>query len=323
MKRTVGSVRIGMLSASVSRRGRATNSFRELLQRSELIVAPGAYDCITARLIAQARFPAVYMTGAGTAAAAGFPDYGLVTMTEMVENARRIAAVVDVPVIADADTGYGSELNVTRTIREFERAGVAAIHLEDQEFPKRCGHLDDKRIIDREAFLAKIRAAVAARRDPEFVIIARTDARAVVDFEEAVSRANDALDAGADLAFVEAPQTLEEIAAIPKRVHGPCLLNWVAGGKTPLVDLATVAQLGYRLVIAPGLLLSRVVSACDAALAALRPGGAYPTHADEPPIRALFERFGAREWDQVRDRVNEPVSRRRTRNRSTRSGRSR
>jgi 2-methylisocitrate lyase-like PEP mutase family enzyme len=285
------------------------NSLKALLRRPELIIAPGAYDCITARLVAQARFPAVYMTGAGTAAAAGFPDYGLVTMTEMVENARRIAAVVDVPVIADTDTGYGNELNVTRTVREFERAGVAAIHLEDQEFPKRCGHLDEKRIIDREAFLSKIRAAVAARRDTEFAIIARTDARAVVDLDEAVSRANGALAAGADLAFVEAPQTLEEVAAIPKKVRGPCLLNWIAGGKTPLVDLGTIAQLGYRLAIVPGLLLSRVVSACDSALAALKPGGSYPVRADEPSVRALFERFGAREWDHLRDRGNAPVSR--------------
>jgi 2-methylisocitrate lyase-like PEP mutase family enzyme len=285
------------------------NSLRALLQRSELIVAPGAYDCITARLIAQGGFPAVYMTGAGTAAAAGFPDYGLVTMTEMVENARRIAAVVNVPVIADADTGYGNELNVTRTIREFERAGVAAVHLEDQEFPKRCGHLDDKRIIDREAFLSKIRAAAAARRNPEFVIIARTDARAVVDLDEAVSRANGALEAGADLAFVEAPQTLDEIAAIPKRVRGPCLLNWIAGGKTPLVDLDTVAQLGYRLAIAPGLLLSRAVSACESALAKLKAEAVYPVNATEPSVRALFDRFGTREWDAVRERASESTSR--------------
>jgi 2-methylisocitrate lyase-like PEP mutase family enzyme len=286
------------------------SSLKELLKRPELIVAPGAYDCITARLIVQARFPVVYMTGAGTAAAAGFPDYGLVTLTEMVENARRITAAVNVPVIADADTGYGNELNVTRTVREFERAGVAAIHLEDQEFPKRCGHLDDKRIIDREAFLSKIRAAVQARSRPEFAIIARTDARAAVDFDEAVSRANGALAAGADLAFVEAPQTLEEIAAIPKSVRGPCLLNWIVGGKTPLVDLRTVAQLGYRVAIAPGLLLSRVVSACESALAALEPDGPYPVQGDEPSLRSLFERFGAREWDRVRDRVvNEPAGR--------------
>jgi 2-methylisocitrate lyase-like PEP mutase family enzyme len=285
------------------------SSLKALLLRPELVIAPGAYDCITARLVVQARFPAVYMTGAGTAAAAGFPDYGLVTMTEMVENARRIAAVANVPVIADADTGYGNELNVTRTVREFERAGVAAIHLEDQEFPKRCGHLDDKRIIDREAFFSKIRAAVQARSRPEFAIIARTDARAVVDLDEAVSRANGALAAGADAAFVEAPQTLEEIAAIPKKVRGPCLLNWIAGGKTPLVDLRRIAQLGYRVAIAPGLLLSRVVSACESALAAIEPDGAYPVRGDEPSVRSLFERFGAREWDQVRDRVNEPAGR--------------
>jgi 2-methylisocitrate lyase-like PEP mutase family enzyme len=186
---------------------------------------------------------------------------------------------------------------------------VAAVHLEDQEFPKRCGHLDDKRIIDREAFLSKIRAAAAARRNPEFVIIARTDARAVVDLDEAVSRANGALDAGADLAFVEAPQTLDEIAAIPKRVRGPCLLNWIAGGKTPLVDLDTVAQLGYRLAIAPGLLLSRAVSACESALAKLKAEAVYPVNATEPSVRALFDRFGAREWDAVRERASESSSR--------------
>src|SRR5947199_568933 len=195
---------------------------RQLLKQ-DMIVAPGAYDCISARTIEQAGFSAVYMTGAGTAATLGYPDYGLLSMSEMAENAGRLAAAVGVPVIADADTGYGNELNVTRTVREYERAGVAAIHLEDQEFPKRCGHLDDKRIVERGAFLAKIRAAVAARRDPDFMIIARTDARAVVGFDEAVSRANESLSAGADMAFVEAPQTVEEIAAIPERVNGPCL----------------------------------------------------------------------------------------------------
>jgi 2-methylisocitrate lyase-like PEP mutase family enzyme len=275
------------------------NSLRTLLGQPGLVVAPGAYDCITARLVAQAAFPAVYMTGAGTAAAAGFPDYGLLTMSEMVDNARRIAAVVGVPVIADADTGYGNELNVTRTIREYERAGVAAVHLEDQEFPKRCGHLDDKRIVEREAFLCKIRAAVAARQDGDLVIIARTDARAVVGLDEAVLRANEALRAGADVAFVEAPQTVEEIAAVPERVNGPCLFNWIAGGKTPLVDLRAVEQLGYRLVIAPALLLSRVVGACDSALAAVKQSPTYPLQDTEPSIRELFDRFGAREWDRV------------------------
>src|SRR5579859_1649173 len=164
--------------------------FRELLRRDGMIVAPGAYDCITARMIARAGFDCVYMTGAGTAATLGYPDFGLVTMSEMVDNAGRIAAAVDVPVIADADTGYGNELNVIRTVREYEQRGVAGIHIEDQGFPKKCGHLENKTIIPLDDYLAKIRAAVSARRDRDFMIIARTDARAVLGFDEALKRAN-------------------------------------------------------------------------------------------------------------------------------------
>src|SRR5260370_12982469 len=190
-----------------------TGRFRALLQRDGMVVAPGAYDCITAKLIEQAGFATVYMTGAGTAASLGYPDFGLVTMSEMVANAGRIAAAVELPVIADADTGYGNELNVFRTIREFERLGVAAIHIEDQEFPKKCGHLEGKQIVPREDWLAKIRAAAAARRDQDFMIIARTDARAIAGFDEAVAPANAALAAGADMAFVEAPRTEEGAAA--------------------------------------------------------------------------------------------------------------
>src|SRR6266545_837134 len=181
--------------------------FRDLLRRDGMVVAPGAYDCITARLIERAGFEAVYMTGAGTAATLGYPDFGLVTMSEMVGNAGRIAAAVALPVIADADTGYGNELNVVRTVREYETAGVAGIHIEDQGFPKKCGHLDDKEIVPREDWLAKIRAAAAARRSADFLVIARTDARAVAGFDEAIARANGAITAGADMAFVEAPQT--------------------------------------------------------------------------------------------------------------------
>src|SRR5262245_25866467 len=228
--------------------------FRELLRRDDLIIAPGAYDCITARTIAQAGFDAVYMTGAGTAATLGYPDYGLLTMSEMADNAGRIAASVEVPVIADADTGYGNELNVVRTVREYERRGVAGLHIEDQGFPKRCGHLDDKEIVPREDWLAKIRAAASARTNPDFTIIARTDARARLGFDEAIARANLALAAGADMAFVEAPQTMEEVANVPKLVRGPCLLNVVYGGKTPEVDLREVQKMGYRLAIVPGLL---------------------------------------------------------------------
>ena len=159
---------------------------RQLLRREQMLVAPGAYDCITARTIAQAGFGAVYMTGAGTAATLGYPDYGLLTMSEMADTAGRLASAVDIPVIADADTGYGNELNATRTVREYERRGVAGLHIEDQGFPKKCGHLDNKVIVPLEEYLAKVRAAVAARTDPDFVIIARTDARAVLGFEAAI-----------------------------------------------------------------------------------------------------------------------------------------
>src|SRR6201988_3296168 len=155
-------------------------NLREQLRRDGMMIAPGAYDCITARTIAQAGFAAVYMTGAGTAATLGYPDYGLLTMSEMADNAGRIAASVAVPVIADADTGYGNELNATRTVREYERRGVAGLHIEDQVFPKKCGHLDNKAVVPRDEYLAKIRAAVAAKCDPDFFIIARTDSRAVL-----------------------------------------------------------------------------------------------------------------------------------------------
>ena len=176
------------------------------------------------------------MTGAGTSATLGYPDYGLITMTEMVANAGRIVNSIDIPLISDSDTGFGNELNVFRTVQEFERAGVAAIHIEDQVFPKKCGHLDNKELVSREDFIAKIRAAAAARKSKDFCIIARTDSRAVVGLDEAIGRANAALANGADVAFVEAPQTMEEIESVPKRVKGPCLLNVVRGGKTPEID---------------------------------------------------------------------------------------
>ena len=274
--------------------------FRDLLGRDGMIVAPGAYDCITAKLIEQAGFAAVYMTGAGTAAALGYPDFGLVTMSEMVANAGRLAAAIDVPVIADADTGYGNELNTFRAVREFESRGVAAIHIEDQVFPKKCGHLEGKEIVSREDWLAKIRAAVAARRDPGFTIIARTDARAVAGLDEAIARANAALASGADMAFVEAPQTEDEIAAVPRLVNGPCLLNVVRGGKTPYSDLRHAEALGYRLAILPGLLIKNVVGVCDKMLAELKTTRRHPPPIKEMTLPGMFRRFGADEWDARR-----------------------
>ena len=277
---------------------------RELLAGEALVVAPGAYDCLTARLVEQAGFPVVYMTGAGTAASLGYPDYGLVTMSEMAANAARIAAAVAVPVIADADTGFGNELNVVRTVREYAAAGVAALHIEDQVFPKRCGHLDRKQVIDADAFVSKVRAAAEQRPDPDLVLIARTDARAVLGLEEAVERANRALQAGADVAFVEAPQTEEELAEVPRRVEGPCLLNVVAAGKTPDVSLQQAAELGYRLAIVPVLLLAAVVAAGDAALAGLGATGRHPDGVPVIGVEQLFQRVGAQHWDDVRARYD-------------------
>jgi len=276
--------------------------FRDLLRRGGLTIAPGAYDCITARSIAQAGFGAVYMTGAGTAATLGYPDYGLVTMSEMADNAGRIAAAVDVPVIADADTGYGNELNATRTVREYERRGVAGLHIEDQGFPKKCGHLENKAIVSLDDYLAKIRAAVAAKRDPDFFIIARTDSRAVLGFEEAVRRANAALAVGADMAFVEAPQTMEEVAAVPRLVKGPCLLNVVWRGKTPEIAFGEAERMGYRLAIVPGLLFKAVIGVCDAMLSELRSTDRHPVPMNSMTVREAFRRVGADEWDAVSDR---------------------
>ena len=276
---------------------RPASVFRALLSGPDLIVAPGAYDALTARLVEQAGFPLVYMTGAGTAAARGFPDYGLVTLTEMAETAGVLARSVAIPVLADADTGYGNELNVTRTVRELESRGVAGIHLEDQVAPKRCGHLDGKAVLDRDAFVSKIRAAVAARRDPDFVVIARTDAVAVHGLDDAIERANAALAAGADLAFVEAPPSVNDVAAIPRRVNGPCLLNLVPGGKTPITDLQQVAAMGYRVVILPGLLIGAAVVACDAVLSGLARTRAVP--GGSTAIRELFRRLGSDDWDAI------------------------
>jgi len=277
--------------------------FARALDSGEMIVAPGVYDGLMAQLVARAGFRAAYMTGAGTAVSHGLPDYGLMTMTEMVASAARIAAAADLAVIADADTGFGNELNVTRAVREYERAGVVAIHIEDQGFPKKCGHLDNKVIVPVEEFLPKIRAAAAARRDPDFKIIARTDDRAPIGFDEAINRANAALEAGADIAFVEAPQTLDELRAVPKLVKGPCLFNLVYGGKTPDIDLATAREMGFRLTILPDVLWREAVMAFERTLAGLAEGR-IPDQKNGLRVRDLFARAGAEEWDALRTRFS-------------------
>ncbi|HZU02793.1 MAG TPA: isocitrate lyase/PEP mutase family protein [Ktedonobacteraceae bacterium] len=237
---------------------RPTTRLRELLAGPEPIVAPGAYDALSARLIAQAGFQAVYMTGFGTAASVlGQPDVGLLTMSEMVSRAAALGAVVgNVPLIADADTGYGNPINVGRTIREYERAGVAALHIEDQVWPKKCGHMEGKQVISMQEMVQKIHAAVEARQDPDFVIIARTDANAVNGFEDALQRGKAYREAGADVLFVEAPRSLNELSTIVQTFPDvPLLFNWAESGKTPLLSLTEIRTLGFKLIIFPVSLL--------------------------------------------------------------------
>ena len=269
------------------------SELRAMIKRGGMTIAPGAFDGITAKLIAHAGFEAVYMTGAGTAAAHGYPDYGLLTMTEMVTNAGKIVATAGLPVIADADTGYGNELNVVRTVHEYMRQGVAAIHIEDQVFPKKCGHLDNKEVIAAEDYIAKIRAAADARGDSDFMIIARTDSRAVIGFDEAIKRANAALAAGADIAFVEAPQTMDEVAAVPKLVQGPCLLNVVRRGKTPPIELKDAEGMGYKIAILPTLLFRGVIGCCEELLAEVKKGN-FPAPPKDLSPHEAFQRFGVR-----------------------------
>jgi 2-methylisocitrate lyase-like PEP mutase family enzyme len=257
------------VTGRLTRRPGGAPRLRALLESGQTIVAPGAFDPLAARLVEEAGFPAVYMTGFGTSAALiGRPDVGLLTMTEMAANAGRIADCVDIPVIADADTGYGNPLNVIRTVGAYEAAGVAGIHVEDQVAPKKCGHMEGKLVIPPPEMAAKIRAAVEARAEPEFVIIARTDARAVEGLEPALERARLYLEAGADALFIEALVSEAEVEEAARAFPGvPLLFNWAEGGKTPPVSLARLTELGYRIVIFP---ISTLLAATAAMRAILR-----------------------------------------------------
>ena len=231
----------------------AMATLRELLAGPEPVLAPGAYDALSARLVERAGFPAVYMTGFGASASLlGRPDVGLLSFDEMAGHARRLAQAVSVPLIADADDGYGNPLNVMRTVREYAAAGVAALHIEDQVAPKRCGHMEGKEVIDAAEMVEKVRAAVEARGDGELLIIARTDARAVEGLDSALERARRYREAGADALFVEAPETEQEIGAVAAAFPDvPLVFNWVDGGKTPQLPLDRIRELGFALVIYP------------------------------------------------------------------------
>jgi 2,3-dimethylmalate lyase len=285
------------------------STLAELIGTGDMILAPGCYDPLGARLIEEAGFEAVYMTGFGTAAGRlGRPDVGLLTLTEMVDNARRIAQAVEVPVIADADTGYGNALNVIRTVHEYEEAGVSAIHIEDQVTPKRCGHLEGKEVIDAGEMAAKVAAAVAARRRPDFLIIARTDARAVEGLEAALDRARRYRDAGADMLFVEAPQSADEIKTIADRLADvPLLFNFTEGGRTPAVTHGFLRDLGFRLVIFPLSTLLTATAAMRSALAQIKASG---TPIELLPSMLGFEAFldlvGIGEIRELEERFADP-----------------
>ena len=250
-----------------------TKNLRHLLQQKKLVVAPGAYDALTAKIVASQGFPAVYMTGYGTAAAGfGLPDVGLLTMTEMAANAARMAYAVDIPLIADADTGYGNPINVVRTVREYEKAGVAAIHLEDQQWPKRCGHMNGKSVIPMNDMEAKIKAAVDARRDQDFLIIARTDALSVNGMADAVERAGRYSDAGADILFVEAPRSVEQMEEIPRLLpEKPLLINMAP--LTPNMTVPELEAMGYALAVFPGVCLAAAIEACQQEVKQLKETG--------------------------------------------------
>jgi carboxyvinyl-carboxyphosphonate phosphorylmutase len=253
---------------------RTTTKFRQLLNEPGIIQAPGAYDCLTAKLIEKAGFPAVYMTGAGTSVAQlGHPDLGLASMTEMVANAASLADILEVPLIADADTGYGGVLNVRRTVRQYERAGVAAIHIEDQESPKRCGHLDDKKVISTEDMVQKIRAAVDARTDDDFTIIVRTDSIAVTGWDDAMHRCDEYVKAGADALFVEALRTPEEVERAAKNLDIPLLFNYVESGKSPLLSASELENFGFKIVIYPASALLSVTHVVGQVMAQLKEKG--------------------------------------------------
>jgi 2-methylisocitrate lyase-like PEP mutase family enzyme len=298
------------VTGRLTRRRGGPARLRELLNSGQTVVAPGAFDPLAARLVEEAGFAAVYMTGFGTSAALlGRPDVGLLTMTEMADSAGRIAACVDIPLIADADTGYGNPLNVIRTVGAYEAAGVAGLHIEDQVAPKKCGHMEGKLVIGADEMAQKVRAAVDGRTDPDFVIIARTDARAVEGLDSALDRARRYRDAGADVLFIEALVSEAEIeAAAAAFPDVPLLFNWAEGGKTPPVSLDRLTELGYRIVIFPiGTLLAataamrRILKEIAAAgtpaslLGELPTFGEFTDFIGLPEVRGIEQRYIARE----------------------------
>lgn len=271
---------------------------RGRLASDDILVLPGAANALGARIIEDIGFEAVYVAGAGVANTyLGAPDVGLVTLTELSEHVAAIRDAVEIPLVVDADTGFGSPLNVARTVRTLERSGANAIQIEDQITPKRCGHFDGKQVIDRHDMVQKVRAAVDARRDDAFTIIARTDARAFLGFDEAIERAVAYAEAGADVTFVEAPRNGEEMAAIPRLLPGPQVINTVEGGQTPSVGLAELESMGFKIALFANLSLQGAIRGMQRVLGHLREHGTISGIPDDEIAR----------WDERQRTVRKPV----------------
>lgn len=273
--------------------------FHKLLKEKGIIIAPGAYDALSARIIEEAGFPAVYLTGGGLSRSWGFPDLGLLTLMENVAFISRVCDSVKIPVIADADTGYGNALNVVRTVREYERAGVVGFHLEDQCTPKRCGHYEGKEVVTREEMIGKIKAAVDSRSNPYLIIIARTDARAVLGFDEAIKRGNIYAQAGADVIFIEAPKSLEELRRIPREIDAPVMVNMIKGSQTPLVPVDELERMGYKVVIYPNEAHRAAIWAVRACLEHLREKGTTAGFDLMVDFASLEKIVGTAKWEAL------------------------
>jgi len=279
----------------------ARQTLKRLLKRDQLLVAPGCFDGLSARLVEEAGFEAAYLSGGAVARSMGIPDIGLVTMSESIERAVQVVSATNIPIFADADTGYGNAVNLVRTVREFERAGVAAIHIEDQITPKRCGHLDGKEVITLAEMEKKLEAALKTRADPDFCIIARTDARGVHGFDDAIVRARAFAKLGVDAVFLEAPQSEEELAEIPRRLTGvPLLVNVFKGGKTPMLPVGRLEKMGYRIAIYPSETQRAAIHAMRRALETLSREGT--TESIDDSLTTFKERdrvVGLDDWQKI------------------------
>jgi 2-methylisocitrate lyase-like PEP mutase family enzyme len=281
----------------------ARQALRRLIAAGGYTMVPGAYDTLTARLVEQARFAAVYLTGGGYSRASGYPDLGLLSLTENVQFISRTVEAVAIPVIADADTGYGNAINVIRTVREYEKTGVAGFHIEDQVSPKKCGHYEGKEVISAAEMVGKIKAAVDTRQDADMVIIARSDARAIEGLDAAIDRVNAYLEAGADVGFVEAPQTVDELRIVGRRVAGPALVNVFEGGKTPMLNARELEEMGFRLGIYPSQTHRAAIRAAQRVLLALKEDGdARRVEGDLATFQDREDAVGTARWRELEER---------------------